>query len=450
GSPAYMAPERFYGHFSVESDIYAIGVMLFELIVGWRPFSGMPIDVMKAHLNQPLRVPKSVPARLKDVLQKALQKLPQHRYSSAEQMRLALEPIIAACSPYQQVQPTRSHKLETASLSPAHGNASAVAPSAAVNDNLSQPDPDVRQIVLAPEQLQHQAQLATPVHRLWMTPKGCVGLASTEDGLGLWLWADQGLQQVGQLPIPTASLQDAALFASRAVDLSADGMRLAVLQPSNPISNSDALPHFLEGEAEFVANQLSVYSVPNLRPIHQSSLSVDLTRLRWIGSRHLIGTGATLKDLSQPDASEPSLYLLNRRGHSYWACPVRAEIQHVVVSSTHPDRVFAIAQGPQPAAFFLSLRPFRAQRIALAMQPHWVSATQWGYILVDLEGRIHCINRRGRLLAQAQFPLEPGATLQAIAATPSATLWIAMRCVEQTHLVTLDLSPHLPQSLRRL
>jgi serine/threonine protein kinase len=95
GSPAYMAPERFYGKFSPASDLYAVGVILYELISGKRPFSGMPIEVMNAHFNHPLRIPKSVPMMLKTVIRKALQKLPQHRYTSAAQMQLALETAIA-------------------------------------------------------------------------------------------------------------------------------------------------------------------------------------------------------------------------------------------------------------------------------------------------------------------------------------------------------------------
>ena len=42
GSPAYMAPERFYSQYSYASDQYAIGVILFELLMGKRPFDGLP------------------------------------------------------------------------------------------------------------------------------------------------------------------------------------------------------------------------------------------------------------------------------------------------------------------------------------------------------------------------------------------------------------------------
>ncbi|MFN5854465.1 MAG: serine/threonine-protein kinase [Pseudanabaenaceae cyanobacterium] len=95
GSPGYMAPERFYGQFSVMSDLYAVGVMLYEFLVGKRPFSGMPMDLMNAHLNQRVTLPDTVPAALQDVVLKSLEKLPKRRFANATEMRLVLEEILA-------------------------------------------------------------------------------------------------------------------------------------------------------------------------------------------------------------------------------------------------------------------------------------------------------------------------------------------------------------------
>lgn len=95
GSPAYMAPERFYGEYSPSSDLYAVGVMLFELVVGHRPFSGLPRELMSAHLNRPVKVPDTVPFLLRSTISTALQKLPARRFASAAEMlksiRLAKE-----------------------------------------------------------------------------------------------------------------------------------------------------------------------------------------------------------------------------------------------------------------------------------------------------------------------------------------------------------------------
>lgn len=93
GSPGYMAPERFYGQFSKVSDLYAVGVILYELLVGDRPFSGNPVELMYAHLNHRVKVPDFVPELLKKFLYKALEKLPSRRFNSAEVMQTELENI---------------------------------------------------------------------------------------------------------------------------------------------------------------------------------------------------------------------------------------------------------------------------------------------------------------------------------------------------------------------
>lgn len=90
GSPAYMAPERFYGQYSHSSDLYAVGILLFELLVGYRPFSGPPGELMSAHLNQPVKVPETVPAALRLIILTALQKLPGRRFHSATEMLQAV------------------------------------------------------------------------------------------------------------------------------------------------------------------------------------------------------------------------------------------------------------------------------------------------------------------------------------------------------------------------
>ncbi len=90
GSPAYMAPERFYGIYSPRSDVYAVGIVLFELLAGDRPFHGLPGELMSAHLNQRLQIPTEIPEALQTIIQKSLEKLPARRYKTAAEMAEAL------------------------------------------------------------------------------------------------------------------------------------------------------------------------------------------------------------------------------------------------------------------------------------------------------------------------------------------------------------------------
>jgi serine/threonine protein kinase len=95
GSPAYTAPECHYQGHSYAADIYSVGILLFEWVVGQRPFTGPPGALMNAHFNQSVVIPETVPYALRSVLTTALQKLPQRRFSSVQAMlksvRLAAE-----------------------------------------------------------------------------------------------------------------------------------------------------------------------------------------------------------------------------------------------------------------------------------------------------------------------------------------------------------------------
>ena len=90
GSPAYMAPEQFYGKCTTASDIYAMGIILLELIANDRPFLGTPAEILKGHLNKTLQIPKEVPDCLYPIIKRSLEKLPQHRFATAKQMRSAI------------------------------------------------------------------------------------------------------------------------------------------------------------------------------------------------------------------------------------------------------------------------------------------------------------------------------------------------------------------------
>ena len=90
GSPAYMAPERFYHQYAEASDLYAVGVVLYELLVGDRPFSGNHSQLMVAHLNHPVTLPSTLPQAVQSLLHKALEKLMARRFTSALEMRTAI------------------------------------------------------------------------------------------------------------------------------------------------------------------------------------------------------------------------------------------------------------------------------------------------------------------------------------------------------------------------
>ncbi len=114
GTPAYMAPEQVRGGARVDArtDVYALGVVAYELFAGRRPFEGATWNALFSRiLHSEADRPARVPSDLWVVLQTALEKDPQRRYASAadfaEDLRRARmhEPIRArAAGPLTRVR----------------------------------------------------------------------------------------------------------------------------------------------------------------------------------------------------------------------------------------------------------------------------------------------------------------------------------------------------------
>ena len=96
GTIDYMAPEQIRESGSVDNraDIYALGLVLYEILTGQRPFSGNPAQVMFAHLQQPAPDPRqtnpNIPQRVAECILRALAKLPDDRFASAQAMTMAM------------------------------------------------------------------------------------------------------------------------------------------------------------------------------------------------------------------------------------------------------------------------------------------------------------------------------------------------------------------------
>jgi serine/threonine-protein kinase len=96
GSPKYMAPEQILGKKVDErADIYALGVMLYEMVTGVPPYSrGDHMSVMYQHVQGKARVPQEVnpqlPPGLSDLVMKAMAVDKTRRFQTMEELRLAL------------------------------------------------------------------------------------------------------------------------------------------------------------------------------------------------------------------------------------------------------------------------------------------------------------------------------------------------------------------------
>lgn len=95
GTPHYMAPEIKNGNYTASIDVYACGVILFEMICGHRPFEGeTPLEVlMKHYLDKPDLSP--LPAAYRGVIGKAMEKDPAKRFTSIGELARAVDEMFA-------------------------------------------------------------------------------------------------------------------------------------------------------------------------------------------------------------------------------------------------------------------------------------------------------------------------------------------------------------------
>ncbi len=122
GTPNYVSPEQAQGHpGDRRSDIYSLGVILYEIWTGVRPFHGdSPFGIAMQHINtiptHPTLINPKIPLPVADVILAGLAKKPEDRYSSATEMTNAL---IQAINKSIQTSPnTNIDRSNSAYLSP--------------------------------------------------------------------------------------------------------------------------------------------------------------------------------------------------------------------------------------------------------------------------------------------------------------------------------------------
>jgi len=106
GTPAYMAPEQAGPRdrpADARTDVYGLGATLYHLVAGWPPFSGPHEEVIRRVLKEPPAPPRdvrrAVPVELEAIILKCLEKDPDRRYQTAEELADDLDRFLAGGIP---------------------------------------------------------------------------------------------------------------------------------------------------------------------------------------------------------------------------------------------------------------------------------------------------------------------------------------------------------------
>ena len=109
GTAAYFSPEQARGEdVDRRSDLYSLGVVLFEMVTGQRPFSGSsPVSIAYKHVGEappaPTAIDGSLPPAVDSLLANLLAKDPAHRYGDADELRTELQRVAAGQTPLAPV-----------------------------------------------------------------------------------------------------------------------------------------------------------------------------------------------------------------------------------------------------------------------------------------------------------------------------------------------------------
>lgn len=415
GSPAYMAPERFYGQYSPTSDLYAVGILLYELLSGDRPFSGTPVELRAAHLNQPLIFPDCIPDLWRPILATALQKLAGRRYRTATEMLSAVGQLQAQESIAKTVLPSSSPqsliphsrpllvpnpfpaipvvaKQQVMLESPLHAVAPAMTGSEGLPKSLelycARGENVIRRVVdLSGEGCQEQStQMEAPVKALHCCDRGC--LAVTANAVFLLFRS------------PTKELSTHLVAPLRPESIVAATGRWVAMVQTNTGGSAETLDVLSLWGGGGKRQGIPLFQQGRLPFRGTAEQTPQNLHLSWLDTRHLaiIDHSNSAGEIF-PGDWRPQITVFTRRGQRLCEFKLPVPLSRVVPTSV-AHRLLGIDSTDPQSVLLIDLMPYRICRIGLEIFPHCLTATPWGSAIADPQGTLILLDHQGQRLGK--------------------------------------------------